>query len=503
MIGTFTEWINESKILEEASNQTNTPIPSSEDSKYSKKVISVLRAIEKANDGNLVLSYSTNNSRTSLRFVVTNGTVCCGVMINSKNDRPELYDSIIEKIIKSGKAELYDSDVEVEYDKLYIRSNKRNMPTISSEFEGGKGSEKVPANFSSAGGIEIYDSSENTSYLIDFEIKGSARADSAVNTKLREVTPCILFELYRKNGGIDFVKLNKIFANPKQSFEMVRDKILSLKTITNNISNSLVGCDLNTLKNCFDFEVNSTNEFRIKAYVVGVNTLKVVLDKYNKPFEGLSVEYIKYTGLSTMASGSAGSTEDIIVVTTYDRKTDKINDIKISLKSGPYKTRENTFITFLKNLNLGLSMKPNTRTYIKDNTLYVKGEMTPKGGFLITEKDEVVAKKFFELINNQNVGANRPQFAEAIKNMILPDVNMEIWNVTEKGFTDLKSEYMEFYNYKFVDLVEKKGTHYYIIEMSNKPNDKNKNTSFRLRWYKRNGDGMASLFKILAEPNKQ
>ena len=61
MIGTFTEWINESKILEEASNQTNTPIPSSEDSKYSKKVISVLRAIEKANDGNLVLSYSTNN----------------------------------------------------------------------------------------------------------------------------------------------------------------------------------------------------------------------------------------------------------------------------------------------------------------------------------------------------------------------------------------------------------------------------------------------------------
>jgi hypothetical protein len=148
-------------------------------------------------------------------------------------------------------------------------------------------------------------------------------------------------------------------------------------------------------------------------------------------------------------------------------------------------------------------MEPNTKTVIENKTLYIKGKKTPKGGFLITEKDSIVAEKFFELINSQNKGSNRTKFATAIKNMILPDVNMEIWNVTEDGFTDLKSEYMEFYNYKYVDLVEKKGTHYYTIEMSNKTNDKNKNTAFRLRWYKRDGDGMASLFKILAEPNKQ
>ena len=133
----------------------------------------------------------------------------------------------------------------------------------------------------------------------------------------------------------------------------------------------------------------------------------------------------------------------------------------------------------------------------------MKGKKTDNGGFLITEKDTVVADKFFELINKQNKDPNRKKFADAIKNMILPDINMEIWNVTEDGFTDLKSEYLEFYNYKFVNLVQKKGTHYYIIEMSNKLNDKKKNTSFRLRWYKRDGDGMASLFKILAEPNKQ
>ena len=501
MIGKFTEWVYDSKILDEAAKQTNAPIPTSEDSKYSKKVIKILRSIEKANKGNLVLSYSTNNSRTSLRYVVTAGTVCCDVLVNGKNERKDLYDSIIEGIVRAGKAELYDSDIEIEPNTLYIRSTKRNMPTISSQFEDSVGSEKVPSNFSSAGGIEIYDSNENASYLIDFEIKGSARADSAVNTKLREVTPCVLFELYCK-PRINPSKLNKIFANPAQSFEEVKTRIMSLKQMPQAFVTAL-GCDLETLQNCFNFENDKTNSFRIKAYNVGVNTLKVILDKYNKPLTGVTVEYIKYTGLATMASGSAGSTEDIIVVTTYDKNSDKLNDIKISLKSGNHKSRENTFMTFLKNMNLGLSMKPNRKTILEGKTLYLKGKMTDKGGFLIEEKPEIVAKKYFELLNAQNTGTNREKFANAIKSMILPDVNMEIWNVTETDFTDLKSEYMEFYNYKFVNLVEKKGTHYYIIEMYNKPNDKNKNTSFRLRWYKREGDNMAGMFKILAEPNKQ
>ena len=500
MIGKFREWINESKILDEASNQTNSPIPSTEDGKYSKKVIKILRAIEKANDG-LVLSYSSNNAITSLRYVVTAGTVCCDVLVNNKNNRAELYNSIMAGLVKKGLAEPYtDEYEEIDNKTIYIRPTKRNQPTIASLYNG-KGSVKVPTNFSSAGGIEMYDSASNTSYLIDFEIKGSARADSAVNTKLREVTPCVLFEMLCK-PRINPAKLNKIFENPSASFDEVSKKIMNLTAMTPALTKSL-GCDLETLQNCFNFTNDKTNAFRIKAYNVGVNTLKIILDKYNKPLEGKTVEYIKYTGLSTMATGSSGSTEDIIVVTTYDKNTDTTNDVKISLKSGPYKTRENTFVTFLKNLNLGLSMEPNTKTVIENKTLYIKGKKTPKGGFLITEKDSVVAEKFFELINSQNKGSNRTKFATAIKNMILPDVNMEIWNVTEDGFTDLKSEYMEFYNYKYVDLVEKKGTHYYTIEMSNKTNDKNKNTTFRLRWYKRDGDGMASLFKILAEPNKQ
>lgn len=498
MIGKFTEWVNANNILDEAAKQTNAPIPASEDSKYNNKVIKLLRSIEKANNGNLVLSYSSNNSRTSLRYVVTAGTVCCDVFVNGKNDRKDLYDSIIEGIVRAGKAELYDSDIEIEPNTLYILSTKRNMPTISSQFEDSVGSKKVPSNFSSAGGIEIYDSNENASYLIDFEIKGSARADSAVNTKLREVTPCILFELYCK-PRINPSKLNKIFSNPSKSFEEVKTKIMSLKQMPQSFVTSL-GCDLETLQNCFNFENDKTNAFRIKAYNVGVNTLKVILDKYNKPLTGVTVEYIKYTGLSSMTTGS---TEDIIVVTTYDKNTDKLNDIKISLKSGYHKSRENTFISFLKNMNLGLSMKPNRKTILEGKTLYLKGKMTDKGGFLIEEKPEIVAKKYFELLNVQNTGTNREKFANAIKSMILPDVNLEIWNVTETDFTDLKSDYMEFYSYKFVNLVEKKGTHYYIIEMYNKPNDKNKNTSFRLRWYKRDGDNMASMFKILAEQNKQ
>ena len=500
MIGTFTEWINDSNVLDEASNQTNSPIPTTEDVRYSKKIIKLLRMIEKANNGNLVLSYSSNRSITSLRYVVTAGSVCCDVLVNSKNDRSALYNSIMAGLVKVGKCEPYQDDDEIQNKVIYIRPTKRNQPTIASLYNG-KGSTKVPTNFSSAGGIEFYDSESNTSYLVDFELKGSARTDSAVNTKLREVTPCVLFELFcipRINPN----KLNKIFRNPSASFDEVSKKIMGLNSMTPGLSKSL-GCDLDTLQNCFNFQNDATNGFRIKAYNVGVNTLKIILDKYNKPLEGKTIKYIKYTGLTTMASRSESSTEDIIVVTTYDKNTDTTQDVKISLKSGPHKTRENTFITFLKNLNLGLKMEPNTKTRIENKTLYLKGKKTDNGGFLITEKDTVVADKFFELINKQNKDPNRKKFADAIKNMILPDINMEIWNVTEDGFTDLKSEYMEFYNYKFVNLVQKKGTHYYIIEMSNKLNDKKKNTSFRLRWYKRDGDGMASLFKILAEPNKQ
>ena len=106
MIGKFREWINESKILDEASNQTNSPIPSTEDGKYSKKVIKILRAIEKANDG-LVLSYSSNSAITSLRYVVTAGTVCCDVLVNNKNNRAELYNSIMAGLVKKGLAEPY------------------------------------------------------------------------------------------------------------------------------------------------------------------------------------------------------------------------------------------------------------------------------------------------------------------------------------------------------------------------------------------------------------
>lgn len=490
MIGKFTEWLLENTdLLNEANTITNKPIPANEDSKYNTKIMKILRSIEQ--DG-IVLSYSNTKSNYALRYVITPGETLYNVLITDKYDRPQLYKNIIKWILAKyrSKVLLYDDIEELDENKIYITSVERGDYTISSLYKNGKGSKKIPTSFSSAGGIELYDPIENASYIIDFELKGSGRADSAVNTKLREVTSVVIFELF-KNG------YEKFFQNPIENFDKLKNKIMNLNKMPTQLYKSL-NCDLSVIKDIFDFDItNSNNAYRKKAYIIGVNTLKEIINKYNRPKEGLFVTEIKYTGLTTMSSKE--STEDLIIVTSYNKLENKTNDIKISLKSGDYKARENTFITFIKRLNMGANILPSKKTHITEDTLYLKGYITQSNGFYVEETQENTAKALFDFADRLN-NKNKTKFAEGIKNIILPDPTVEIWNVTENDMKDLKQDYTNMYNYKYVNLIRKRNTQQVVIELYNNKTDKN--DSFRFRWYKRKGSGMISEYKILVEPNK-
>ena len=488
MIGKFTEWLLENTdLLNEANTITNQPIPVDKDSNYNSKIISILRSIEQPG---LVLSYSNTKSNYALRFVCEPGNNYYGALVQTKDDRPELYENIM-KIIKNNNnvIKYIDGFEELDEDKIYIRTVKRGDDTISSLYKG-LGSKRIPTTFSSAGGLELYDPEENASYIIDFELKGSARTDSAVNTKLREVTPVALFALF------EFKDFNKFFNEPSANFNLLKNKILKLKSMSPKL-NAAFQCDLDVLKNVFDFDANnSNNAYRIKAYKVGVNTLKEIIKKYNT-VDGQYVTQIKYTGLETM--NSRESTEDIIVVTQFNKRTKETTDIKISLKSGNYKARENTFVTFIKRLNMNANIIPGKKTIINGKTLSVKGYITDTNGFYVNENQKTFVNAFFDFIDKLNI-SNKQKFAEGIKAIILPDPSIEIWNVTESNMKDLKDEYLQLYNYKYVNLIRKRNTQQVIIELYNNKTDKN--DTFRFRWYKRSGPGMISEYKLLVEPNK-
>lgn len=489
MIGKFTEWLLENTdLLNEANTITNKPIPANEDSKYNNNIMKILRSIEQ---NGIVLSYSNTKSNYALRYVITQGETLYKVLISDKNDRPQLYKNIIKWILAKyrNKVLLYDDTKELDENKIYITSVERGDYTISSLYNG-KGSKKIPTSFSSAGGIELYDPEENASYIIDFELKGSGRADSAVNTKLREVTSVVIFELFKN-------KYDMFFKDPISNFDKLKNKIMNLNEMPMRLKNAL-NCDLSIIQDIFDFDItNSNNAFRKKSYIIGINTLKEIINKYNRPKEGLIVTEIKYTGLATMSSKE--STEDLIIVTSYNKLENKTNDIKISLKSGDYKARENTFVTFIKRLNMDANILPGKKTQIIGKNLYLKGYITQTNGFFVEETQTKSAKALFDFADELN-SKNKTKFAEGIKSIILPDPNVEIWNVTENNMKDLKQDYTNMYNYKYVNLIRKRNTQQVVIELYNNKTDKN--DSFRFRWYKRKGSGMISEYKILVEPNK-
>ena len=503
MIGKFTEWVFDSNILDEAS-KTNTAIPESEDSKYNETVIGILREIEHDFEG-LKLTYPSNPWSTGLRFTVNAGTTFNSINVSSANDRKPLYNNMIKYIYDTYKGiELWNDDIDTpESGVIYIRANGRSKFTMASKFNAKK--QKLPDNFSSAGGIEFYCVDDNQTYILDFEIAGSARSDSAVNTKLREITPCIMFEMYCKNNhGKPFTKLNQFFNDPKKSFETIKNDILNLKKVSPEL-----GCDLQTLRNSYNFEDNQTNKVRISAFIVGVKTLEVILKKYNNPLKHQTVVNVRYTGLDTMAGGGSGSTEDILVVTQYDEELDETTDIKISLKSGNHKIREPGFDTLLNSFNIPgakIELMPPTeknkkQPIIKGNTLYIAGTTNKKGDAVYENKPEDIVKKYFELLFNLNNGGNKQQenIAAACKNWLYPDENMEVWNITEKSFIDMKSEFEQLKHYKYVRFVPKTGTKCINLEFYNKSNKKDVYNLFRLRWYKRDGANTPGQYKIIFE----
>ena len=76
---------------------------------------------------------------------------------------------------------------------------------------------------------------------------------------------------------------------------------------------------------------------------------------------------------------------------------------------------------------------------------------------------------------------------------------MEVWNITEKSFEDLKPEFDELLTYNKVKLIPQTGTKCTVLEFYNKPSDKfNK---FRMRWYKRDGANTPGQYKMVFENN--
>lgn len=499
MIGTFTEWLNENKILldEGSSVKTGQPIPETDDNKYSPKIMDILRSIESKSNNDMILSYGKSDS--ILRFTVNKDSQCFGVPVSGPNDRPKLYERIIEKLSANKNIEIYEDNMEINPKFIYIRSIRRNEPTIEGIVNQNP-KLKASTAFSSAGGIDFYDDNLKKSILVEFELTGSARSDSAVNTKLREITPCILFEMYCKNRIKPSTDLNRIFASPRNTFITVRDKIINLKKVTNEL-----GCDLATLKNVYDFEPTSTFEKRNEAYAVGVKTLQKILETYNTKNE--TVVNVKYTGLDTMASGGEGSTEDILVVTQRDNKTRKEKDIKISLKSGPHKIREPSFESLLRSFNIpGAEIKivspdKNAKTpMIKNNTLYISGTINKKGDVTYTDKPQDIVNTYLKLLLKLSSDPRyNTNITKAIINWMYPDPTMEVWNITEKNFEDLKPEFDELLTYNKVKLVPQTGTKCTVLEFYNNPNDKfNK---FRMRWYKRDGANTPGQYKMVFENN--
>ena len=499
MIGTFTEWVKENKILivEDSTVNTGKPVPESDNNKYSPRIMKILRDIERESNNDMILSYG--KSKSILRFTVNKDSQCFGVTVSGPNDRQNLYKNIINKL-KSNNIKIYKNDKEeINPKNIYIRSIQRDDQTIEG-IEKQDPKLKASGALSSAGGIEFYDANLNKSILVEFELTGSARSDSAVNTKLREITPCILFEMYCKNRIKPSTDLNGIFASPRDKFRKVRDKILKLTMVTKEL-----GCDLATLKNVYDFEPTSTFEKRNEAYAVGVKTLQKILETYNTKNE--TVVNVKYTGLDTMASGGEGSTEDILVVTQRDNKTRKEKDIKISLKSGPHKIREPSFESLLRSFNIPDAeikiVSPDKKTkpptpFISKNTLYISGTINKKGDVTYTDKPQDIVNTYLKLLlklapNNSEI------FAETIKNWMYPDPTMEVWNITEKNFEDLKPEFDELLTYNKVKLIPQTGTKCTVLEFYNNPSDKfNK---FRMRWYKRDGANTPGQYKMVFENN--
>ena len=499
MIGKFTEWVNENKILlDEGSAKTGQPIPESEFYKYSPKIIKILHEIEKATNNDMVLSYGKKDS--IVRFMVTKGSQCFGVPVSGPNDRPKLYNSIIDKLRTSKNIKLFEEDIELNPKFIYIRPIKRNNQTIEG-IEKQDPKLKATTEFSSAGGIDFYDVELNKSILLEFELTGSARADSAVNTKLREITPCILFEIYcKKNLTNNFTKLNNYFQSPssKTTFESVKRDILKVKFTD-------IGCDVQTLNNVYNFDYTDAFNKRIEAFGVGVKTLQKILEKYNTKNE--TVVNVKYTGLDTMASGGEGSTEDILVVTQRDNKTRKEKDIKISLKSGPHKIREPSFESLLRSFNIpGAEIKivsPDKKAktpLIRNNTLYISGTVNKKGDVTYTDKPQDIVNNYLKLLLKLSSDPrNNIVLTEAIINWMYPDPTMEVWNITEKSFEDLKPEFDELLTYNKVKLVPQAGTKCTVLEFYNNPSDKfNK---FRMRWYKRDGANTPGQYKMVFENN--
>jgi hypothetical protein len=503
MIGTFTEWINENKILLDEASADKTGQPVTDDDKYSTKIMKILRNIEKKSNNDMILSYGKSGS--ILRFTVNKDSQCFGVIVSGPNDRKKLYDSIIAKLSANNNIEIYKDnmdDMDINPESIYIRSIKRDDQTIEG-IEKQDPKLKATTVFSSAGGIEFYDAKLNKSILVEFELTGSARSDSAVNTKLREITPCILFEIYcKKNLTNNFAKLNKYFQTPssKTTFETIKKDILKVKFTD-------IGCDVQTLNNVYNFDYTDTYKKRIEAFGVGVKTLQKILETYNTKNE--TVVNVKYTGLDTMAAGGEGSTEDILVVTQRDNKTRKEKDIKISLKSGPHKIREPSFESLLRSFNIpGAEIKiisPDKKTktptpFISKNTLYISGTINKKGDVTYTDKPQDIVNTYLKLLLKL---ASDPRFntniTKAIINWMYPDPTMEVWNITEKNFEDLKPEFDELLTYNKVKLIPQTGTKCTVLEFYNNPNDKfNK---FRMRWYKRDGANTPGQYKMVFENN--
>lgn len=425
---------------------TNTPILLEQRKEIinNNKICKLINYIEKKFT-NITFSYASGTMKNHYRFIINDGV--------TKLQREEFYSSIINKL----KSKAITNNI-------IIKDCKRGLKPLAALMDNKYIPSVINKSFSAAGGIELYDISANESYFIDFELKNSGRTNSVSNTLLREITPVILFKLFN-NRELKTIFNNKY--NPNNLIKLQK----RLKNLTDDILiNNLSNYERKEIEEIYNF--NFDDNLKTKSFIIGINTLSIILQKYK------NVKTIKYSGHAIH-----DSIDDIIVILKEKNK-----EIKISLKSGKHKSRETTFVGFAKLLNK-FTIQPAKKTCIVGNTLFVKSSNGK-----ISNNPENFAKLYFEMLKKY------PDIlSKSIKNFILPDDNIKVWNITENSYNELT----DFYNIvkkctKINILKNKKNTHYYPMEFVLKNKTIN---SFRIRWYKRTGNGNLSEYKIIVEPN--